>query len=1417
MTKKIFAAIVVLCMVMTFIPAAVFAGDMALSDDGSGSFFLDLPKGGGDLSLDLSEKACGFSFTLYDDGGKAANYSDNYDASLIITAPENTYLSISGSGYTESNYDYLTVYDGNTDKILSGKHSGSFSINTCYTSSNVLKVCFASDGGVNQTGFELTVTVVDPADILKVSFDAGDGSGSMTPIVGAAGDEFTLPECTFTLPENTFFDYYTDGENIYYPGDKYTLAKSVTLTAVYVEGVTVTFVSGDETKDISAPKGKIMKLPGYRDLFELPYRTEFMHWEKDGAEFDATDEYTPDGNTTFTAVLQDLPVLIDDGENGFYALMPKTGDAELDLSDKENGFSLMVYDDGGKDGGYSSGCDGSLTLTAPEGFIFMISGTLSSDYYDTLSIYDTDMTSYIGGYALDGFGTTFSDHYSTGNKIKLKFTSSDYSYSYDGFAFKITLADPETLLKVSFDRGEGYGSMADMGALRGIAFTLPKCNFYPNYGMIFVGYTDGTIIYGEGDKVTLYEDTTFTALFAEKATVIYTYGYSSEQFDYAKGTKITLPEYTSMFEPPSRQLFSCWKADETEYEAGDEYTVNGDVTFEAIFVPEPVLVEDGEGGFFVNMDKTEELTADISDKNIGFSFKVYDDGGKDANYSSRCSGYLNITAPAGTILKISGAGKTESRYWDYLTVYDSDGTTQLGGRNFGGEFSFENLTSYGNSVKLYFRSDSWSENEGFELTVTVVEPADITYAFGDEINPVVVEKGSEVIIANFEKLFELPYGKEFICWQNGNDKYAPGDTYTANENIILTAVLADMPVVTLDGNGASLSGDSGKTSVSFPVNAGKENTFPSAKDFFDVPEGKVFGGWKYGNVIYNVGDTFSTTEDITFTAVWLEPSPWDDMAETLNAESGTDLGTIVLNEDLVGGTGSDMLYVPKGVTATLDLAGHKIDGTKTAALDEHGVIILVKGNLTIKDTASGGEIKGGGIRVLNGGTLSWDGVSDSFEASVESSYSLIDHETNTRLDDTYCQTYYSTLKDALLASALPVTGYEESLETIPEHDNYMFSYNDEYVKMLKDAELPEGETWEINPRSDDLRSIWFDLNGHTFDIKGTITGGTPGTRTIGGVEEDCIYPTDFHMVSTTPGTVKLSGIINLSIQPWTQDTYYFTDGGFGENASFFADGGTYYISGGHFIPTMTFNNGNQKANLSINISDDAEFNNLQYVIYDYESDSPTQMTIEGDARIKNMDYRVMGNGGGARPTLVLSGGYFAFDPMTLFSGYVPVDPDDVDQNNLDQYYVNRYGSMVSYAELEENEKTLFTDYYEFSGTFLIDDGSAVLSGDVEEYADQADWAADSSVYKFRFGAPDPTALTLLASRSENEIAYEIKNAPESFVLIAAQYDGNALSDIKILENPDTSGTINMRGTGTVKLFLNEDDIITPLLKVKELK
>ncbi|MBQ9546407.1 MAG: hypothetical protein IJU90_03875, partial [Bacteroidales bacterium] len=78
------------------------------------------------------------------------------------------------------------------------------------------------------------------------------------------------------------------------------------------------------------------------------------------------------------------------------------------------------------------------------------------------------------------------------------------------------------------------------------------------------------------------------------------------------------------------------------------------------------------------------------------------------------------------------------------------------------------------------------------------------------------------------------------------------------------------------------------------------------------------------------------------------------------------------------------IYVPSGVTATIDLAGHTIDRGLTSD-DNNGSVIIVKGTLTIKDSGTDGKVQGGYdagdgygyytscVKVLEGATFNLQG------------------------------------------------------------------------------------------------------------------------------------------------------------------------------------------------------------------------------------------------------------------------------------------------------------------------------------------------------------------------------------------------------------------------------------------------------------
>ena len=117
-------------------------------------------------------------------------------------------------------------------------------------------------------------------------------------------------------------------------------------------------------------------------------------------------------------------------------------------------------------------------------------------------------------------------------------------------------------------------------------------------------------------------------------------------------------------------------------------------------------------------------------------------------------------------------------------------------------------------------------------------------------------------------------------------------------------------------------------------------------------------------------------------------------ADNINVETAAGFGTLTdgkytlvngntytLTEDV---NTAGYIYVPEGVTATIDLNGHTIDRGLTSA-DNNGSVIIVAGTLTITDSGTGGKIQGGydgyadqgfyvsGIEVQNGATFNLQG------------------------------------------------------------------------------------------------------------------------------------------------------------------------------------------------------------------------------------------------------------------------------------------------------------------------------------------------------------------------------------------------------------------------------------------------------------
>ena len=787
--KGITAILLTLLLCMGLLSAA-FAMVVSLQTDSQGGYYYNMPNLGNLLELNLTDKTDGFTFKVYDEGGADGNYSDNCNNALVITAPEDFVLTVSGTGLTEGvSFDNVTIYDGDTTTRL-GRYGGRFTMPELTTSANVMKICFYSDSRTNADGYELTVTLVD-------------------------------------------LSYYAH----------------------------VRYAYGETVKTFLLEEGTATQLKTFSSLFTLPERKLFSCWEYGGNSYNEGDTITASGDKTFTAVLEDEPAVLSDGAGGYYSKVPRTGTVTADLSDKGKGFSLKVYDHAGKDARYKYGCNGTLLIQAPAGYVLSVTGSGSTEKsYDYLEIYDGDTSTRLGPKYEGSF--TMNDYYTSGNVLKVYFYS-QYGDRYDGFDLNVAVVDPADFAEISFDAGEGSGAMDSLHALPGSHIPLPECGFTLPEKTFFDYYTDGTNTYRGGDVYTVSGNAVLTAVYVEKCAVTYQSGENSIVDYYPKGTALNLPNYADKFTLAYRTECAGWRSGGHDYAQGEAYTVTGDVTMTAIVNALPIMIDDGSGGYSCDMPEKEHVQADLSGRPNGFTFTLYDNGGKSRGYSHNCDGSLTFTAPQGYIFMISGEGATENRY-DLLSIYDSDMTALLGASPYSGNFTVDGLFTASNALKVLFTSDSSSAYKGFALDVTVLDPATlITVSFdpgegSGAMDPLTALSGVAFTLPDYG--FTTPEGKIFAGYSDGTNTYWPGGSAAFSTNTTLTALWVNV-------TGITYSYGENMQAVRYP--RGEAITVPEFSAIFgQLPAGR-FVGWqeKFTGDIYQPGDEYVPEDPTVFNAL----------------------------------------------------------------------------------------------------------------------------------------------------------------------------------------------------------------------------------------------------------------------------------------------------------------------------------------------------------------------------------------------------------------------------------------------------------------------------------------------------------------------------------------------------------------------
>ena len=569
------------------------------------------------------------SFKVYDNGGADSYYSDNCKGTLVLTAPEGYKLQLTGSITTETGWDKLTVYDSDgTTKLLDGVSSDSDpntpyvyltkDISTITSTGRSMTLYFDSDGGMNADGLDLTVTVIpDESGGEKIQ-----GEDKLIPVSGSD---------TYIIPDNVgWFKVYDDG------------------------GAEGEYSSGcDGRLVLTAPEGCTLQLTGSIttetgwDKLTVYDSDDTILLDGFSSESDSnTNEYlaTDIGTITSTgrsmtlyfysdgginAAGLDLTVTVIPDESGGESkvqgedkLIPATDSETYDIPEGVDWFK--VYDNGGAEGEYSIGCDGSLVLTAPEGCTLQLTGSITTETgWDKLTVYDSDGTTKL----LDGFSsesdpntneylaTDIGTITSTGRSMKLYFYS-DGSNNAAGLDLTVTvisdgggdtpILDPEYTINVTQYQG-GYVSVAD---------NLEKAKAGDEINLFASAYSGNilsnlSVVDENGAPVSVNGGKWYntSATFIMPASNVYITPQYTPASDVADNLYVNMEEYGST----------------------------------SILIPSGVK-----------------------------SFKIYDDGGAEGNYSYGVSN-MYIYASNGKAIQLTGTITANS--YDWLTVFERPSTT----------------------------------------------------------------------------------------------------------------------------------------------------------------------------------------------------------------------------------------------------------------------------------------------------------------------------------------------------------------------------------------------------------------------------------------------------------------------------------------------------------------------------------------------------------------------------------------------------------------------------------------------------------------------------------------------------------------------------------------------------------------------
>ena len=349
-------------------------------------------------------------FHVYDEGGKKGNYNGSNNDTLVLTAPPDCVLELTGliktgdttkynklvtvnpvvyeESYSCKREDYLEVYDG-----------------TNVADSNLLQKITSKCSEISGPQSEYLQKNRSSGRSLTLYFKASEGENTTSGLDLTVKVKSTKHTITFKTVANGIVKSDKASANA---GEKVTLTAYPSLNCM-MSSISVKDSASDKEIDVTGGW-----YSGNKMTFTMPENGVIV---------------TPRFTTDLSA------------EGGLYINM-QPGKTVVNVSKTVKSF--YVYDNGGKDKNYRDYSNDTLVLEVPAGYRMRLTGTMvAENRWDVLRVYDgenTEATQLFGASAfVSGAVTDIGDTVvSSGASMTITFNSDD-GKNYDGYALKVTV------------------------------------------------------------------------------------------------------------------------------------------------------------------------------------------------------------------------------------------------------------------------------------------------------------------------------------------------------------------------------------------------------------------------------------------------------------------------------------------------------------------------------------------------------------------------------------------------------------------------------------------------------------------------------------------------------------------------------------------------------------------------------------------------------------------------------------------------------------------------------------------------------------------------------------------------------------------------------------------------------------------